>query len=58
MQVYEKANNTQQSLKVILYFNESEHEKVNSILNELNLQGNSNIILIDACDDKVSASNV
>ena len=58
VQVYEKANATQQSMKVILYFNESEHLKVNSILNDLNLQGNPNIILIDACDDKLSASNV
>ena len=58
IQVYEKANATQQSMKVILYFNESEHIKVNSILNDLNLQGNPNIILIDACDDKLSASNV
>lgn len=58
VQVYEKANATRQSMKVILYFNESEHLKVNSILNDLNLQGNPNIILIDACGDKLSASNV
>lgn len=58
VQVYEKANSTQQSMKVILYFSETEFQKVNGILNELNLQGNPNIILIDACDNKVSASNV
>lgn len=58
VQVYEKANATQQSMKVILYFNESEHIKVNNILNDLKLQGNPNIILIDACGDKLSASNV
>lgn len=58
VQVYERANTTQQSMKVILYFNETEHQKVNSVLNDLNLQGNPNIILIDACNDKVSASNV
>lgn len=57
VQVYERANATQQSMKVILYFNEIEHQKVNSVLNDLNLQGNPNIILIDACNDKVSASN-
>lgn len=57
VQVYERANSTKQSLKVILYFTESEHRKITRILNDLDLQSNPNIILIDACENKVSASN-
>ena len=56
--VYEQANETQQSMKVILYFTEAEHASVLRILKELGLDNNNNIILIDACDNKVSASNV
>ena len=37
---------------------ESEKELVLSILEELKLQDDENIILIDACDNKPSASNV
>lgn len=56
--VYEQANDTQQSMKVILFFTEAEHASVLRILKELGLENNTNIILIDACDNKVSASNV
>lgn len=56
--VYEQANDTHQSMKVILYFSEAEHNTVNNTLKELGLENNPNIILIDACNDKVSASNV
>ncbi len=58
VEVYEKANNTRQSIKVILYFDNSELAKVNGILKELNLETDSNIILIDAGDNKTSASNI
>ena len=58
VKIYEAANNTNQSLKVILYFTEKEKESVLSILEELKLQDDENIILIDACDNKPSASNV
>ena len=37
---------------------EREEELVLSILEELKLQDDENIILIDACDNKPSASNV
>lgn len=37
---------------------EREKEFVLSILEELKLQDDENIILIDACDNKTSASNV
>jgi hypothetical protein len=56
--VYEQANDTQQSMKVILYFSEAEYNTVVNILKELKLENSPNIILIDACNDKVSASNV
>lgn len=56
--VYEHANDTRQSMKVILYFTEAEHASVLRILKELGLENDNNIILIDACDNKESASNV
>ncbi len=57
MEVYEKANNTNKSIKVILYFDIIEYNKVVAILKELKLNKSPNIILIDA-GRKVSASNV
>jgi len=57
VEIYEKANETEKSLKVILYFSAEELEKVNRILRELNLEDDPNIYLIDARDDnKPSAS--
>ena len=56
--VYELANDTKHSMKVIIYFNDNEFKKVNLILNELNQQRNHDIILIDACNNKQSASNL
>lgn len=42
-----------------MYFSEEELNKVNGILNELNLQNCEEIVLIDARNDnKPSASNV
>jgi len=57
VEVYEKANNTNKSIKVILYFSTTEFNKVQKILKELKLEKDKNIILIDA-DWKTSASNV
>lgn len=57
VEVYEKANNTNKSIKVILYFDIIEYNKVVVILKELKLNKSPNIILIDA-GRKVSASNV
>lgn len=57
VKVYEKANNTKKSIKVILYFLDSELIKVNKILKKLNLMNKENVILIDARNDnKPSAS--
>lgn len=58
VEVYEAANQTRQSLKVILYFSESELRRVVGVLRELRQEDNPNIVLIDACsDNKPSASN-
>lgn len=56
--IYERANDTNQSVKVILYFSKQELLTVQRTLKQLHLENNENIILIDACNDKVSASNV
>ena len=55
--VYEQANGTLQSMKVILYFTEAEYNSVSTILKELDLEDDDNIVLIDACNNKLSASN-
>lgn len=56
--VYEQANETKQSMKVILYFSKSEYASVKKILKDLNMENDKRIILIDACNNKASASNV
>jgi uncharacterized protein YdcH (DUF465 family) len=57
VEIYEKANNTDKSIKVILYFDDSEYLKIIKILKELKLENKLNVILIDA-GRKISASNV
>lgn len=55
--IYEKANNTKKSIKVILYFSQEQRDRVTSILRELNLTKEKSIVLIDARrDNKPSAS--
>lgn len=59
VEVYKKANQTEKSIKVILYFTKMEKTKVEKILKELKLDIAENIILIDASlQTKASASNV
>lgn len=58
VKVYEKASDTKQSIKVIMYFDAVELKKVTDILKELKLENDKNIILIDAGNNKPSASNV
>ncbi|MDD3734831.1 MAG: hypothetical protein PHR67_08070, partial [Candidatus Cloacimonetes bacterium] len=55
--VYEKANNTSNSIKAILYFNDTELLKVERILEKLGLVNKPNVVLIDA-SPKLSASKV
>jgi hypothetical protein len=52
---YETANATKQSITVVMHFNDSELERVQRMLRELNLVGAKNIVLIDAAP-KQSAS--
>lgn len=58
VEIYEKANDTTKSIKVIIYFNDKEKTKVEKVLKELGLENKENVILIDARNNKVSASNV
>ena len=57
VKIYEQANSTTKSIKVILYFDTTEFNKVQKVLKELKLLGSKNIVLIDA-SRKISASNV
>ncbi|MDE2107054.1 MAG: hypothetical protein KGL39_58145, partial [Patescibacteria group bacterium] len=58
VEIYEAANNTSKSIKVILYFSDSEYERVFKTLKELNLLDRPEVITIDAGrDNKPSASN-
>jgi hypothetical protein len=55
--IYEKANRTTQSFKVILFFNNYEEIAVFRILDRLKITNGVGVILIDArCDNKPSAS--
>lgn len=55
--IYEAANGTKKSLKVIFYFNYAEQNKIKRILKELKIENADNIILIDCSKNKPSASN-
>jgi hypothetical protein len=57
VKTYKEANNTKNSITIILYFTEAEFKKTTNILNALNLANNPDIILIDA-GVKTSASNI
>ncbi len=58
VEVYQKANNTNKSIKAIIYFSDKEKQKLDKILNDLKLNNKENIIKIDARNNKISASNV
>lgn len=58
-EIYEKASDTTHpSIKAILYFDDSQYEKIKRILEKLGLERDKNIILIDACEyNKPSGSH-
>ena len=59
VEIYKVASDSKRAIKVIMYFSAEEELKVISILNDLGLSENDDIILIDARNDnKSSASNV
>mgnify|MGYP001694329145 FL=1 len=46
------------NISVILYFTDKEEHKVKRLLRELNIANKENVIIIDARNNKISASNV
>ena len=58
VEIYKKANLTENAIKVIMFFLDAELNKVKRILKELGLADCRDIVLIDARNNKVSASNV
>lgn len=55
--VYQKASDAPAALKVVIYFTASEQRRVTQILRQLKLDGNPDIVLIDArADNKPSGS--
>lgn len=56
--VYESANQTKKSIKVILYFNDTELAKLLKVFKELGLTQGETLVTIDARPNKASASNV
>lgn len=58
-EAYQKASDAQNALKVVLYFTLEEKTRVLAILSELRLEGNRDVVLIDARrDNKQSASRI
>ncbi len=56
--IYKAAAETDRAIKVILFFTDSEYEKVTKVLNDLSIISCPDVILIDARNDnKPSASN-
>lgn len=58
VEIYKKASQTRNSIKVILFFTDKELDKINKIMKELNISNCKDIIIIDARNNKLSASNV
>ncbi len=58
VEVYKSANQTKQSIKVILYFSDDELQKVQRVMRELELKEGRHLVLIDAqTNNKQSGSN-
>lgn len=56
--VYKVAAETDRAIKVIMFFTDAEYEKLIKVMNDLGIAGSPDIVLIDARDNKPSASNV
>ncbi|MGN6252022.1 MAG: hypothetical protein ACTHNS_09455 [Marmoricola sp.] len=57
VEIYEKANKTRQSIKVIVCYTAADQERVDKVLKELKLDKEASVVVIDArSDNKVSAS--
>lgn len=58
VEIYAQANQTNKTIKAILFFTENQHARVVDILKDLSLSNEQSIVLIDARNDnKPSASN-
>lgn len=58
VKVYEEANRTNKSLKVVFFFSDHEKQRLQSILKDLKLEDDDSIVQIDCRpDNKPSASN-
>ena len=55
---YEAASDTSKSIKAILFFSENEHARVTKILKALGLDKRRDVVLIDARNNKPSASTI
>jgi hypothetical protein len=56
-EIYQSASDAKHAIKAILYFTEAEFERVKAILKKLGLDGNRDVVLIDARrDNKPSGS--
>lgn len=58
VEVYENANETKKSIKVIIYFTDKELTKLIQVFKELKIKEGKSLVIIDARPNKVSASNV
>ena len=58
VEIYKKANCTNRAIKVILYFSVEEYNKIVRVLTDLQLNNCEDIVLINAIDNRPSASNV
>lgn len=57
LQIHQKANDADTTIKVIVYFTAAERNRLEQILKELKLLGNKDVVLVDARkDNKPSGS--
>jgi hypothetical protein len=56
-EIYKAASDADRAIKVIVFFTDSERERVQSLLRDLGLENERDIVMIDArSDNKISAS--
>lgn len=58
VEIYKQSNNTTKTIAVLFYFIENEKGRLYRILDDLQLSNLENVIVIDCCRQKTSASNV
>lgn len=58
VEVYKKASDAKSGIKVILYFSEEELQKVKTVLKQLDLIGNRDVVLIDGSKDNKPSGSV